>query len=117
MPIDPGAVAPSQRRSRRTPFRCTCTAVLPGNVQRPVVMCDLGAEGLSFLSTAPIAPGTRCRLSFELPQGQGSVTVQAQLKTVYSSFVASRSFRIGAVFAELDPTSAAAIHDFMALDA
>jgi hypothetical protein len=105
---------PNQRRGRRTPFRQACTAILPGDVQRPVVICDLGVEGLSFRSSAPIAPGSRCRLSFELPQGTGNVTVQVQARTVYSSFVAIREFRIGAAFVDLDPSSAAVICAFMA---
>ena len=117
MPIDLDAISGSRRRGQRTALRLACTAVLPGDVQRSVVSCDLGAEGLSFLSAVPMAPGTRCRLSFDLPQGASSVTVRAQVKTLYSSFVASRSFRIGAVFTELDAASATALRDYLALDA
>lgn len=73
---------------------------------------DVGVDGLAFLCTKPITPGTRCRISFELPLDERRVTVSATLKTVYSSFCGATGFKIGAVFIEVDEASTAALREF-----
>jgi len=74
--------------------------------------CDLSIDGLSFRTARPIAPGTRCDVSFELTLGDHHLPVQAVVKTIYSSFAGADGFVIGAVFTQVDPGSAAALAEF-----
>ena len=115
--IRPSDTAPNLRAGRRRGLRCLCELVLPGQAKRKASTLDIGVEGLSLVCAKPIAPGTRCRISFELPLGDRSAPVQGMLKTVYSSFCGAEGFRIGAVFIELDDSSATALREFSAPDA
>lgn len=78
---------------------------------------DVGADGLSFHFPKPIAPGTRCRISFELPLTGHSKPIAASIKTVYSSYCGPEGFRIGAVFTDLDPLCSSALLEFTTQDA
>lgn len=78
---------------------------------------DVGTEGLSFHFARPIAPGTRCRISFDLPLTAHSMPIDAPIKTVYSSYCGADGFRIGAVFTALDPQCSAALLEFVTPDA
>ena len=111
--MNPLSTRVSNRRAcRRRGLRRSCELVLPGQATRQAMIMDIGVDGLSFLCAKPIAPGTRCRISFELPLHERQVAVTALLKTVCSSFCGAEGFKIGAVFAELDAGSAAALHEF-----
>ncbi|MEW6705400.1 MAG: PilZ domain-containing protein [Pseudomonadota bacterium] len=102
----------NRRAHRRRGLRQPATLLLPGQQQREVMLCDLGLDGLSVMSSKPIAPGTRCELRFELPGPSQSFPVDAMAKTVYSSFVGADSFRIGLVFTDLPAAAQAAVAAF-----
>jgi hypothetical protein len=80
------APVPNRRACRRMGLRRSCELVLPGQSTRQATLMDVGVDGLAFLCIKPITPGTRCRISFELPLDERRVTVSATLKTVYSSY-------------------------------
>ncbi len=107
----PSAPGSNRRVSRRTGLRRPCELILPDQAARQATTSDIGIDGVSFVCARPIAPGTRCRISFELPLGDRSVPVDAVLKTVYSSFCGVDGFKIGAVFTELDDRGTAALHE------
>ena len=112
----PSAPVSNRRVSRRTGLRRPCELSLPGLVTRMAITSDIGIDGLSFVCANPIAPGTRCRISFELPLADRAVGVNGVVKTVYSSFCGAEGFKIGAVFTELDDGASAALREFSATD-
>ena len=69
---------------------------------------------MCLLSARPIAPGTRCTITFELPVGAERIGVVATAKIVYSSYSAAGEFKIGAVFTDLDEGTALALGKFVA---
>ena len=108
----PSAPIANRRACRRKGLRRACELVLPGQTTRAATILDVGLDGLSLLCAKPIAPGTRCRVSFELPLAARHVAVSGLLKTIYSSLCGATGFKIGAVFTELDADSAAALREF-----
>jgi hypothetical protein len=113
----PHAPVPNNRRvGRRTGLRRPCELHLPDQSVRKAITSDIGVDGMSFVCAKPIPPGTRCRISFELPLGERGVPIQAAMKTVYSSYCGADGFRIGAVFTELDGHDAEVLSDFAAPD-
>jgi len=112
----PSAPVSNRRVSRRTGLRRPCELSLPGLVTRKAITSDIGIDGLSFVCANPIAPGTRCRISFELPLADRAVVVNGAVKTIYSSFCGADGFKIGAVFTELDDGASAALREFSATD-
>jgi hypothetical protein len=104
----------NRRATRRKGLRQPCELVLPDQSTRRAVTVDTGVDGLSFLCSRPITPGTRCEVRFELPLAGRVVAVQGELKTVYSSYSGADGFKIGAVFSRLDEDSTAALHEFIA---
>jgi hypothetical protein len=104
---------PANRRLyARKVLRRAATVALPGGAERDVKTWDLGADGMSILSPKPIPPGTRCRLSFELPQGDKSTPVSVPGKVVYCSFSGADGFKVGISFVDMDADSVAAIAQF-----
>lgn len=106
-----------QDRNRRTSPRMAIrrpAAVAIGDTRKDVQTWDIGRDGMCLLAPRPITPGTRCRISFELPLGSELVAVSATAKIVYSSYSAAGEFRIGAVFLDLDGAAATAIGEFVA---
>lgn len=108
----PSAPVANRRACRRRGLRRACELVLPDKATRTATTLDVGVDGLSFLCAKPIAPGTRCRVSFELPLDARHAAISGLLKTIYSSFSGAAGFKIGAVFTELDADSAAALQEF-----
>jgi hypothetical protein len=89
-------------------------ALVLGDATREVQTWDLGRDGMCLLSTRPIAPGTRCKVTFDVPLATGPMSLTAGLKVVYSSYSASGEFKIGAVFTDLDEGVAAILGTFAA---
>ena len=101
--MSPPTTPPPDRNRRAAPrkmLRQPATVVY-GGASRPVRTWDLGRDGMCLLSPKPIAPGTRCRVTFEVPLVDGSVGVTAALKVVYSSYAAAEEFKIGTVFTDI----------------
>jgi hypothetical protein len=88
--------------------------ILYGGTAKVVQTWDLGRDGLCLLAPRPIAPGTRCQVSFDLPMGSEVIAVAASIKVVYSSYSAAGEFKIGAVFTELADDTALALGKFAA---
>lgn len=104
----------SRRLAARTGFRGRGTVELPGNLSRDVEMHDLSRDGLSVMTSKPIAPGTRCTISFELPLAdQASARLTVHAKTVYSSYTGADAFRVGMTFTELDGETQHRIGEFL----
>ena len=97
----------------RKALRQTATLVL-GDATREVQTWDLGRDGMCLLSPRPIAPGTRCKVTFDVPLATGPMSLTAGLKVVYSSYSASGEFKIGAVFTDLDEGVADTLGKFAA---
>ena len=83
-----------------------------GDATRTVQTWDLGRDGMCLLSTRPLAPGTRCTITFDLPVGAERIGVAAAAKIVYSSYSAAGEFKIGAFFIDLDEGTALALGKF-----
>jgi hypothetical protein len=101
----------NRRAAPRKAFNQAAT-VAYGDVTRPVRTSDLGRDGLCLLAPKPIAPGTRCKVSFDIPLSDGVVQVTMSAKVVYSSYSAVQEFKIGAVFIDLDEATAAVLRKF-----
>lgn len=97
----PPADAPNRRAAPRKPLRETAIVVY-GEVTRQVHTWDLSRDGLSLLATRPISPGTRCKVTFDVPLDDGTTTVTAAIRVVYSSYLAADEFKIGTLFTGLD---------------
>src|SRR4051812_48984458 len=114
MPLSPLPQDHNRRASPRKAIRRAATVAF-GDLRKDVQIWDLGRDGMCLVAQRPIAPGTRCRILFDLPLGAGLVAVSATAKIVYSSYSAAGEFKIGAVFLDLDAAAANAIGAFTAL--
>lgn len=108
--------ASSDRNRRATPRKALRqpASVVYGDTTRAVRTWDLGRDGLCLLSAKPIAPGTRCRITFDVPVDGEPVSVTAAAKVVYSSYSAAGEFKIGAVFTDLGEELALVLGRFAA---
>jgi PilZ domain. len=113
MPISPLPQDRNRRASPRKVVRRAATVVI-GDVSKDVQTWDLGRDGMCLLAARPIAPGTRCKVAFDIPLGGELVAVSATLKIVYSSYSAAGEFKIGAVFLDLDEAVATTLGRFAA---
>ena len=105
----------TQARNRRAAARKAIrqpAVVVHGDASRTVQTWDLGRDGMCLLSARPIAPGTRCTITFEMPLGAERIGVSAAAKVVYSSYSAAGEFKIGAFFTDLDEGTALALGEF-----
>jgi hypothetical protein len=95
--------SPADRNRRAAPRKALReeAAVVYGGASKAVRTWDLGRDGMCLLSPRPIAPGTRCKVRFDVPLGAERINVTAALKVVYSSYSAAGEFKIGAVFTDL----------------
>ena len=105
--------AKNRRSAPRKAVRQPATIVY-GEASRTVQTWDLGRDGMCLLSPRPIAPGTRCKVTFDVPVGAELISVTAALKVVYSSYSAAGEFKIGAFFTDLDEGTALALGKFVA---
>lgn len=113
MTISPLPQDRNRRASPRRVIRRAATVVI-GDVSKDVQTWDLGRDGMCLLAARPIAPGTRCKVSFDIPLGGELVAVRATVKVVYSSYSAAGEFKIGAVFLDLDEAVATTLGRFAA---
>jgi hypothetical protein len=104
--------ARNRRAAPRKAIRQDATVVY-GDASRTVQTWDLGRDGMCLLAPRPIAPGTRCTITFEVPLGVERIGVTAAAKVVYSSYSAAGEFKIGAVFTDLDEGTALALGNFV----
>ena len=107
---------PPERNRRIAPRRALRQAVTVayGGTSKVVQTWDLGREGMCLLAARPIAPGTRCQVTFDLPLGKELIHITASVKVVYSSYSAAGDFKIGAVFMDLADDAALALGKFAA---
>ena len=103
----------NRRAAPRKAIRLMATVVY-GESSRVVRTWDLGREGMCLLTPRPIAPGTRCTVTFEVPLGAERIGITAAAKVVYSSYSAAGEFKIGAVFTDLDEGAALVLGRFVA---
>ncbi|MEP7140023.1 MAG: PilZ domain-containing protein [Caldimonas sp.] len=101
----------SRRVAARRAIREDATLV-HGTARIAVQTWDVGRDGISVIAARPIAPGTRCRVEFELRAGGTVRAIGASAKVVYSSYSAAGQFKIGAVFVDLDDESARSLERF-----
>ena len=113
MTISPLPQDHNRRTSPRVAIRRPATVTI-GKLRKDVQTWDLARDGMCLIAARPIAPGTRCRIAFELPVGGELFAIDTTAKIVYSSYSAAGEFRIGAVFLGLDDVAAAAIGAFTA---
>ena len=115
MSISPLLSAKNRRASPRKMIRGDATIVV-GDATKVAQTWDLGREGMCLVSARPIAPGTRCRVSFEVPFAAERIAVTLAAKVVYSSYSAAGEFKIGAVFTDLDDDAVRLLGRFSAAD-
>jgi hypothetical protein len=102
----------NRRTTVRAPLRCAAHIELSGGATREAALLDIGLQGLSLVTARPIAPGTRCILRFELPQGDAGQAMALPARVVHSSYTGPATFRIGLVFGTLEASQAAAIEAY-----
>jgi hypothetical protein len=105
-------LGPNRRIYRRKVLRAAVTVVLPGQPPRVGQSWDLGVDGMSLMLAKPLAPGTRCELSFDLPAPDGAGRVTARAKVLYCSFCGAQGFKVGTIFGALDEASHGAVQAF-----
>ena len=103
----------NRRAAPRKALRRDATVVY-GGASRDVQTWDLGRDGMCLLSSRPIAPGTRFKVSFDLPLGADVIGITAAARVVYSSYSAAGEFKIGAVFTDLGDDVALVLARFAA---
>jgi hypothetical protein len=113
MSTQPLPQARNRRAAPRKAVRETATVVY-GDASHAVKTWDLGREGMCLLTPRPIAPGTRCTITFDVPLGGERIAITAAAKVVYSSYSAAGEFKIGAVFTALDESAALVLGRFVA---
>jgi len=82
MSISPLPQDRNRRASPRKVVRRAATVVI-GDLSKEVQTWDLGRDGMCLLAPRPIAPGTRCKVAFDIPLGGELLAVNATLKIVY----------------------------------
>jgi len=102
----------NRRINPRKVLRAVAKVTLRGQPPRDGKTWDLGIDGMSIMSSKPIAPGTKCEVSFELPVGGKVLPVTAAVKVLYCSFSGPDGFKIGTAFGDLDEDSRDAVHGF-----
>src|SRR3954470_5903546 len=100
MTVSPLASQRNRRTSPRKMIRGDATVVC-GDVSRTIQTWDLGKDGMCLVAARPIAPGTRCKITFDVPFPNAPTTVTVAAKVVYSSYSAPGEFKIGALFTDL----------------
>jgi hypothetical protein len=113
MSHSPSPAESNRRAAPRKALRQPATAVY-GDASRDVRTWDLGRDGMCLLSPRPIAPGTRCKLTFDVPLDGELIHVTASAKVVYSSYSAAGEFKIGAVFTDIGEDVALVLGKFAA---
>jgi PilZ domain-containing protein len=110
------AALPQESNRRAAPRKVIRepASIVVGEVTTGVRTWDIGRDGMSLLAPRPISPGSRCRVTFELPLADGAVSVTAAAKVVYSSYSAAGEFKIGALFIGLDDEAALLLGRFTA---
>ena len=108
----PSIPTPGRRAHLRKQLRGAATLALAGNT-RDARMWDLGIEGAAVTTARPVAPGTRCKVSFSIPLSGSFVDVTLDAKTVWCSYVGGADgFRVGMMFGPVDPGIADALARF-----
>lgn len=102
----------NRRIHPRKVLRAPAKVVLPGQAPRDSKTWDLGIDGMSLMSPKPIAPGTKCEVSFDLPVGGKIMPVIAPVKVLYCSFSGPDGFKVGTAFGDLDDESREAVIGF-----
>ena len=107
---------PSDRNRRASPRKMIRgeAIVVHGGTSKLAQTWDLGRDGMCLVSPRPIAPGTRCTITFDVPFRSERISVIATAKVVYSSYSAAGEFKIGAVFTDLDEGTVLALGRFVA---
>jgi len=105
--------AQNRRAHPRTALRGPVT-VVHGGATFAARTWDVALDGVCLLTPRPISPGTRCKVSFQVPLAGGPRHVTVTIKVVYSSYAAPGEFKIGAVFTDLDEVGAGALGAFTA---
>lgn len=109
---DPAA-APGRRTRSRQPFHCPVVLTMADGSTRQATAQDISRAGLSVLTERPVSPGSRCTLALGVSaQGVASALTVAA-KSVYSSYLGPRQFRIGLVFTQLDSVTDATLRDLV----
>jgi PilZ domain-containing protein len=104
----------NRRTTARKALRCPVhLELLPRGAARDTTMWDIGVQGLSVITDHPIAPGTRCTATFELPLASGARSLGATAKAVYCSYTGPGRFKVGLMFSALDAASETAIDEFV----
>ena len=98
----------------RVALRRSAMVVISEGATCPATTLDIGKGGLSMITDKPIAPGTRCKIALEWPADEG-VTHMLELpaRTVYSSYLAPKRFRVGVAFSKIEPEALALLQDLM----
>lgn len=102
----------NRRIHPRKVLRAPAKVTLPGQPPRDGKTWDLGVDGMSLMSPRPIAPGTKCEVSFEVPVGGKVCPVTAAVKVLYCSFSGTDGFKVGTEFGDLDDDSRDAVDGF-----
>jgi len=105
----PGA---NRRIHPRRVLRGPATIVVGGQAPRDGRVWDVGLDGMSVISAKPIAPGTRCEVSFDLPARGSATHVTAQVRVLYCSYIGAEGFKVGTAFGKLDERSLDAVNEF-----
>jgi hypothetical protein len=109
------AMPPNRRVHPRKVLRTTATVLLPGAAMpREVRTWDLGLDGMSLVSPRPIAPGTRCTISLQLPGSATPQELSMPARALWCSLMGPEGFKVGLVFASLDAATQEAIARFVA---
>ena len=115
MTVSPLASQRNRRASPRKMIRGDATIVC-GELSRTIQTWDLGKDGMCLLAARPIAPGTRCKVTFDVPFPSAPIAVTVSAKVVYSSYSAPGEFKIGALFTDLEEDVARVLVRFAASD-
>lgn len=95
--------APSRRQRSRLATQWPLTVELAGaSAGEQLTTLDVSRTGLSFVAERPVTPGSKCQVTLQVPMPEGPVMLTAACKSVYSSYIGPRRFRIGLVFTQLD---------------
>lgn len=74
----------------------------------------MDADGTCLLTSKPFRPGSRCRVTFDLPTGGQITNVSVMVKVAYSSYSGPHAFKVGTFFTAIQNDDVSAIREFVA---
>ncbi|HVL75122.1 MAG TPA: PilZ domain-containing protein [Noviherbaspirillum sp.] len=102
------------RSFARKPVRGRALIVLPNGAKWPAKPKDLSKDGISVVTSEPLAMDVKCTVALETVCGSEIVHLMAQAKVIYCILSGTEGFRAGLQFTQIDSANNAVLAQLLA---